>query len=298
MKIRLWGTRGSIPTPSTSSFVTSKYGGDTTCVSIESEDTLLIMDGGSGLRLLGLELARRPSPIHATFVFSHVHWDHIQGFPFFVPAFRKGNRFDLWGPKLTSTQGFVGSILEKALRGQQEDLNFPVQLKDMPAEMNFSDLEENATIELKGKTGFLRIQSHRLNHPGGCFGYRVEEHLPHHPIRTFAFATDTEHLSDLNPNVQKLIAGADLMLYDAQYTDEEYEGKNEGGFPRHGWGHSTWSWALKEGQAAGVKHILLHHHDPLHDDAMIASLEAAAQAEGAKSGIRVQAAAQGAEYII
>lgn len=298
MKIRLWGTRGSIPTPSTHSFVTAKYGGDTTCVSIESEDTLLVIDGGSGLRLLGLELARRRTPVEATFVFSHVHWDHIQGFPFFIPAFRKGNRFKLWGPRLTADQGFVGSVLEKALRGQQEDLNFPVQLKDMPAEMNFSDLEENACFELKGKTGFLRVQSHRLNHPGGCFGYRIEEHLPGHPVRVFAFATDTEHLNDLNPNVQKLIKDADLILYDAQYTDEEYEGRNEGGIPRHGWGHSTWGWGLKEGKAAGIKHLLLHHHDPLHDDSMVASLEAAAQEAGAKLGIRVHAAAQGAEYVI
>lgn len=298
MKIRLWGTRGSIPTPSTTSFETSKYGGDTTCVSVESEETLLIIDGGSGLRLLGLELTQRPAPIHATFIFSHVHWDHIQGFPFFVPAFRKGNRFDLWGPKLVNTQGFVGSILEKTLRGQQEDLNFPVQLRDMPAEMVFNDLDENQSLEIRGRRGFLRITAHPLNHPGGCFGYRIEEHLPDHPVRVFAFATDTEHFTTLNPSVQSLMRNADLVLYDSQYTDEEYQGKNGSGMARHGWGHSTWSWGLKEGQAAGIKHLLLHHHDPLHDDAMIAKIEAQAQEEGARLGIRVHAAAQGAEYIL
>lgn len=298
MKIRLWGTRGSIPTPSTTSFVTSKYGGDTTCVSVESEDTLLIIDGGSGLRLLGLELAQRPTPIHANFIFSHVHWDHIQGFPFFIPAFRKGNRFTMWGPKLVNTHGFVGNILEKALRGQQEDLNFPVQLKDMPAEMIFNDLEENASFDLPGATGFLRISAHTLNHPGGCFGYRIEEHLPGRTPRIFAFATDTEHLPTLNPNVQALIRHADLVLYDSQYTDEEYQGRNGSGMARHGWGHSTWTWGLKEGKAAGIKHLLLHHHDPLHDDDKISAIEAAAQAEGAKLGIRVHAAAQGAEYIL
>jgi phosphoribosyl 1,2-cyclic phosphodiesterase len=297
LKIQFWGTRGSIPTPSTACFVTTKYGGDTTCISIESEDTLVIIDGGSGLRLLGLHLAHQKKPVKATFFFSHVHWDHIQGFPFFIPAFRQGNEFDLYGPRLVPTHGFVSGILEKALRGQQEDLNFPVQLKDMPAAMRFHDLDERATVEIKGKTGTLRISSFPLNHPGGCFGYRMEEHLPGQPVKVFAFATDTEHLVDLNPNVQSLIKNADLVLYDAQYTHDEYHGKNNG-MPRHGWGHSTWEWGLKEGKAAGIKHLLLHHHDPLHDDAAVDAIEAAAQAEGAKHGIQVTAAAQGSEYVI
>jgi phosphoribosyl 1,2-cyclic phosphodiesterase len=297
LKIRLWGTRGSIPTPSTQSFVTTKYGGDTTCVSIESEDSLIIIDGGSGLRLLGLELSKRPTPVRATFFFSHVHWDHIQGFPFFIPAFRPGNRFDLYGPKLSATQGFVGGILEKALRGQQEDLNFPVQLKDMPAQMSFRDLDDHTTIDFPEKTGLLKVSSYALNHPGGCFGYRIEEHLPGQPVKVYAHATDTEHLADLNPRVQELIKDADLVLYDSQYTDDEYSGKN-GGIPRNGWGHSTWNWGLKEGKAAGIKHLLLHHHDPLHDDDAIAKIEADAQAEGAKIGIKVTAATQGAEFIL
>lgn len=297
MKIRLWGTRGSIPTPSTACFLTSKYGGDTTCVSVESEDTLVILDGGSGLRLLGLHLMQRGTPVKATFFFSHVHWDHIQGFPFFLPAFRKGNQFDLHGPRLDPTPGFVGSILEKALRGQQEDLNFPVQLTDMPAKMSFNDIKENAFIEIPGRKGCLRITSHTLNHPGGCYGYRIEEHLPGKPVKVFAFATDTEHLGDLNPNLQRLAHQADYLVYDAQYTPDEYSGAN-GGMPRTGWGHSTWEWGLKESQAAGVKHLLLHHHDPLHDDNTVGQIEEDARIAGARVGIQVSAAAQGAEFVL
>ncbi|MDX6766145.1 MAG: MBL fold metallo-hydrolase [Candidatus Methylacidiphilales bacterium] len=296
MKIRLWGTRGSIPTPSTSSFVTSRYGGDTTCVSVESGDSMIIIDGGSGLRLLGLELARRKTPVHATFFFSHVHWDHIQGFPFFLPAFKPGNSFDLYGPRLNPTPGFVGGILEKALRGQQQDLNFPVELKDMPAKMNFRDLDPDSVVEIPTSIGKLVVSNGVLHHPGGCYGYRIEEHIAGQPVKIFAFATDTEHLDDLDPNVQKLIKDAGLILYDAQYTEDEYNGV--GTISHKGWGHSTWQWGLKEGRTAGVKHILLHHHDPLHDDDAVSAIESAAKEAGAKLGIKVEAAVQGTEYVL
>ena len=296
MKIRLWGTRGSIPTPSTSSFVTTRYGGDTTCVAIESGGSLIIIDGGSGLRLLGLELARSKDPVKATFFFSHVHWDHIQGFPFFLPAFKPGNQFDLYGPRLNPTPGFVGGILEKALRGQQQDLNFPVELKDMPAKMNFCDLDDHGVVQIPTATGKLIVTTGALNHPGGCYGYRIEEHIPGQPVKVFAFATDTEHLEGLDPNVQKLIKNADVILYDAQYTDDEYNGV--GTISHKGWGHSTWEWGIKEAKAGGVKHLLLHHHDPLHDDDAVRAIEVAAQEAGAKIGIRVDAAAQGMEYVL
>ncbi|MGF1679454.1 MAG: MBL fold metallo-hydrolase [Candidatus Methylacidiphilales bacterium] len=292
MKIKLWGTRGSTPTPSTQEFQTSRYGGDTTCVSIESGDHLTIIDGGSGLRLLGLHLLHHHTePINANFFFSHVHWDHIQGFPFFSPGFNPNNQFRLHGPRLISSPGFVGSILEKALRGQQENLNFPVQLRDMPAQMEFHDLLEGSETLIKGGSHELLIRSFPLNHPGGCFGYRVEEQVKGKTRAVFAFATDTEHLEDLNPNVQALTRNADLVLYDSQYTPEEYDGVN-GHFSHRGWGHSTWQMALKEGHAAGAKHILLHHHDPMHDDHMVAQMEARAIEASSSMNLTVQAAAQ------
>jgi phosphoribosyl 1,2-cyclic phosphodiesterase len=291
VKVTLWGTRGSIPTPSTEGFVTSRYGGDTTCVSVQSGNHTIILDSGSGLRLLGLHLEAQQTPLHASFFFSHVHWDHIQGFPFFTPGFKRENSFNLYGPKLSPSVGFVGSILEKALRGQQEDLNFPVQLRDMPAEMNFRDLDEEESITISGGSTTLKIHSRALNHPGGCFGYRVEEHVEGQPMRVFTFCTDHEHTGECHPGVQFLAHQADLFLYDAQYTPEEYAGSGQEN-SRRGWGHSTWEWGLKEAEAAGVKQLLLHHHDPLHDDESIACIEASAQKAAEALKVNVQAAVQ------
>ncbi len=296
MKITIWGTRGSIPTPTTSSFETSRYGGDTTCVSVESDELLVIFDGGSGLRLLGLELAARKQPLDASFFFSHVHWDHIQGFPFFLPAFRQGNRFHLYGPRLAFSPGFVGNVLEKALRGQQEDLNFPVQLKDMPAEMIFHDIDNHQPVNIQGQSSLLRVIGAPTNHPGGCFGYRVEEHREGQPVKVFSICSDTEHGDDLNPNVQFLAQDSDLMIYDSQYTPAEYAGEDNG-ISRRGWGHSTWQWAIKEATAARAKHLLLHHHDPLHDDNAVAAIEAAAK-KNAAPGLIVEAASQGSHFRI
>ena len=156
MIIHFWGVRASIPTPSTLDFVTSRYGGNTTCLSVQAPGVLLILDAGSGLRTLGLRLAKA-CPFKASFFFSHVHWDHIQGFPFFTPAFMPGNTFDLYGPAISKKPGFLSSILEKALRGQQEDLNFPVSLSGMGAKLNFFDLVDGASVTLPGTESTLVV---------------------------------------------------------------------------------------------------------------------------------------------
>jgi len=285
-----WGTRGSIPTPSTSSFVTTRYGGDTTCIAVDAAGHRIILDGGSGLRLLGLEMARQTGPWHATFFFSHLHWDHIQGFPFFKPAFCSGNRFELYGPHLPTNDDRIGSVLEQALRGQQSDLNFPVQLNDMPSEMIFRDLSTRAEVVIPTATGSIRVFTAPLNHPGGCFGYRIEEHIAGQPPRTLVFATDTEHLKEPNPELQFLARGADVMIYDCQYTPEEYDGTD--GPDHRGWGHSTYEWALREARCAGVKKVLMHHHDPLHDDSKVEEIETRAQEAATGSGIKIHAATQ------
>lgn len=289
MKITFWGTRGSIPTPSTSTFETQRYGGDTTCLSVESGDLLLILDAGSGLRLLGLDLLRRPKPLQATFLFTHLHWDHIQGFPFFMPAFHPENNFRLLGPALGPPHPKGISTIERALRRQQDDLSFPVNLEDMSATLTFSDLPTEP-IELTGSSSTLRISWAPLNHPGGCFGYRIEEHQPDRPPAILTFCTDTESGGSLSPSVQQLAANANALVHDAQYSPEEYYG--QGGHDHIGWGHSTWEQALQEAQAAQVNRLILTHHDPLHDDLHVATLEKQASEAGLKVGIDVRAAAQ------
>jgi phosphoribosyl 1,2-cyclic phosphodiesterase len=304
MRIKFWGVRGSIPTPSSADLVTSRYGGNTTCVSVRAgapdESTpgvLIVFDAGSGLRNLGLQLAQGRKPVEATFLFSHAHWDHLQGFPFFVPGYEPGNAFTIYGPSvLRKYAGMRGqrskSVIEYALRQQQGDLNFPVKLADLPARLTFADLDEGQAVTLEGPRGKLVITPHSLFHPGGCFGYRVEEHR-RDGVKTFAYATDTEPRQPQDPSIQRLAKGADALFYDAQYTDEEYDGRD--GPARAGWGHSTWRQGVREAQAAGVAHLLLTHHDPLHDDWAVARIENAARREGAKTGLRVTAAYEGME---
>jgi phosphoribosyl 1,2-cyclic phosphodiesterase len=294
MKIKLWGVRGSIPTPSTAEFVTSHYGGNTPCFSLRIPGQLVIFDAGSGLRSLGLELAKE-MPVKATVFFSHVHWDHIQGFPFFIPAFTEGNSFDMYGPRLQCRPGFVGSVLEVALRNQQESLNFPVRLEGMPAKMTFADLEDGGRVELPGENSKLVITAGALNHPGGCFGYRIEEHRQG-AVKTVAYCTDTEHLARNNPQVQRLARNADVFLYDSQYTEEEYSGAK--GLPRKGWGHSTAWRGISEACEAGARLLLLTHHDPLHDDWEVGRIENDARREGLKVGLDVTAAWEGMELDI
>lgn len=254
--VRFWGVRGSIPVPGPS---TVQYGGNTTCIEVRAGSELLIFDAGSGIRALGLELLKE-MPLVVRMFFSHFHWDHIQGFPFFLPAFVKGNRYDLFGAqKLSST-------LAEALSGQMNYPNFPVSLSDMAAQMQFHDLREGEAVAC----GDAVITNVQLNHPGGCFGYRVD-----YGGGSVVIATDTEHYSCLDPKLLKLAERADVLVYDAMYTPDEYEGKN--GPARTGWGHSTWEEAVKMARAAGVKKLVLSHHDPDHDDAMIRSIETSAQ---------------------
>lgn len=288
MNIKFWGVRGSIPTPSTPNFSTSRYGGNTTCVSIHAPGVLLILDGGSGLRSLGMWLDST-KPVHGTFFFSHLHWDHIQGFPFFKPAFVKGNSFDMYGPKLCSRQG--ASLLEEALRNQQQHYNFPIELRQMPARLHIADLELGQRVDIPGTQSAFTVSCGALNHPGGCFGYRVEEHRANGVSKSFVFATDTEPHEEICPSIQKLARDADILFYDGQYTLDEYEGRS--GPPKRGWGHSTYIHGIREANAANVKRLMLTHHDPLREDWAVARLENEAAREGELAGVNVSAAYEG-----
>lgn len=252
----MWGVRGSIPTPGPS---TVEFGGNTSCYEVRAGDTLIILDGGTGLRLLGQELLRS-MPFEAWMFFSHVHWDHIQGFPFFTPAFVRGNTIHLHGGLN------VSRTLEETLAGQMDYPSFPVHLTEMGAGMTFRDLYEGEAITV-GKSGDVTVTNARGNHPNGVYAYRIE-----HGGKSVVYITDSEHYSIVDPKLKKLAAGADVLIFDAMYTPEEYAGEAGGG-PKTGWGHATFVAGCELAKAAGVKQLVLHHHDPLQTDAMVREKE-------------------------
>jgi phosphoribosyl 1,2-cyclic phosphodiesterase len=212
----------------------------------------LIFDGGTGLRILG-ESMLSEMPVQAHLFFTHSHWDHIQGFPFFVPAFVKGNRFNIYA--LPSPNG---ATIKQRLHDQMLHPNFPVPLQIMQANLQFYDIEIGDTVKL----GEVTIETARLNHPGEAVGYRVNW-----CGLSACYITDTEHFPDrLDENVLRLSHQADVVIIDTTYTDEEYYDEK---CSKVGWGHSTWQEAIKIAKAAQVKQLVLFHHDPSHDDTFL-----------------------------
>lgn len=244
--VHFWGVRGSIACPGSE---TVRYGGNTPCVEMRVGGTRLIFDGGTGLRVLGLSLLSQ-MPVEAYIFFTHSHWDHIQGFPFFVPAFIKGNRFHIYGAIAPN-----GSTIEQRLNDQMLHPNFPVPLQIMAAQLEFNDIIIGEPVQI----GDITVENALLNHPGEAVGYRVNWQG-----YSAAYITDTEHLPDrLDENVLWLARNADVIIYDATYTDEEYYSEKSS---KIGWGHSTWQEAVKVAKAANVKRLVIFHHDPLHND--------------------------------
>ncbi len=261
--VRFWGVRGSIACPGQS---TVRYGGNTSCVEIQVGAHRLIFDGGTGLRVLGQSLIPQ-TPIEAHLFFTHSHWDHIQGFPFFVPAFVPGNRFHIYG-----TVAPNGSTIEQRLNDQMLHPNFPVPLQIMGADLKFYDLEVEEAVRI----GDVLVENTLLNHPGEAVGYRVNWQG-----YAVAYVTDTEHFPDrLDQNVLRLADHADVLIYDATYTDEEYASEASS---KVGWGHSTWQEAVKVAKAAKVKKLVIFHHDPLHDDNFMDQVQADAIKQFANS---------------
>ncbi|AKE66464.1 beta-lactamase domain protein [Microcystis aeruginosa NIES-2549] len=245
-QIKFWGVRGSIPCPGSE---TVRYGGNTSCVEMQVGRERLIFDGGTGLRILGQSLMTE-SPVKAHLFFSHSHWDHIQGFPFFTPAFIRGNTFNIYAVPSPN-----GATIKQTLHDQMLHPNFPVPLQIMRADLEFYNLEMGETLYCADFT----VETRPLNHPGEAVGYRVNwQGL------SAAYITDTEHFPDrLDDNVLALAWQADVMIIDATYTDEEY---NDPNYSKVGWGHSTWQQAVKIAKEAQVKQLVLFHHDPAHND--------------------------------
>lgn len=251
MKVRFWGVRGSIPAPGPK---TVRYGGNTPCVELTCGDETLIIDAGTGIRELGFDLMKRAAgaPIKGRLFIGHTHWDHIQGFPFFTPLFLPTTKFQVYGMHGT-TMAF-----KDVMAGQMHSTYFPLQLKDLGSQPEF--------IEIGGpvQAGPVKVTHHFLNHPGITVGYRFE-----YDGKVVCYISDHEPYGSLNVKgefsdkedslVAKFVAGADLLICEAQYTPDEYKMKR-------GWGHSTFADVLDLAQKAEVKRMALFHHDPLHDD--------------------------------
>jgi len=251
--VRFWGVRGSIACPGAE---TVRYGGNTSCVEMQVGSHRLVFDGGTGLRVLGQSLLRE-MPLNVHMFFTHSHWDHIQGFPFFVPAFIKGNKFKIYGAIAPN-----GSTIEQRLNDQMLHPNFPVPLQIMAADLQFCDIEIGESVKLDD----VVVENALLNHPGEAVGYRVSWNG-----HAAAYVTDTEHFPDrLDEHVLWLDRNADLLIYDATYTNEEYHSEKSS---KVGWGHSTWQEAVKVAEAANVKKLVIFHHDPLHNDAFMDQIQ-------------------------
>lgn len=257
MRIRFWGVRGSTPTPGISKW---RYGGNTPCVEVMTTgNQRLILDAGSGIRELGRRMAAEsPRGGDRIMLFlTHFHWDHIQGLPFFAPLYNKRNFVYMHG------FGSPAASLEEVLSGQMANPYFPVSMTVMKATRHFYTLDEEQL-----KIGDGLITSCFLNHPQGCLAYRIQR-----GERTVVYATDHEHGSRKHDrNLEKLAEGADILIYDAQYTPREYKSKV-------GWGHSTWKAGVKIARRAGVKQLILFHHDPEHTDEFMDILLAEARQE-------------------
>ncbi len=252
-EITFWGVRGSLPVPGPH---TIKYGGNTSCVQVQIGQRLFIMDAGTGIHHLGQHLLQGKNPICGEIFISHTHWDHIQGFPFFAPAFIKGNRFILYG------QSKVNSTFADLMRGQMTYQHFPVSLGELGANIEFQELDSGSHLDLGDG---IRLRTVHTNHPNGSLAYRLD-----YDGRSCSYITDTEHYSCVDPRLIDFAKNTDLMIYDSNYTDEEY--------PRYlGYGHSTWQEAIKLAQAAKVRKLALFHHDKARRDEEMEKIEREAQ---------------------
>jgi len=249
LTVRFLGVGGSIATPGMAA------GGNTACVEVVAGDTRIILDAGTGLRTLGNE--RMVQGIrHSTILLSHLHWDHVAGLQFFTPIYVPGHTTVIAG----GPNGVMSH--DDAIRSLFKAPFFPVGYDDLGGNVTTRELRANDRFQI----GDITITAARLNHPDPVYGYRLE-----HAGQSIVYATDTEHFSCVDPTLKKLAAGADILIYDAQYTPEEYPAKV-------GWGHSTWQAGAELARAAGVPQLVLFHHDPGRTDEQLAALEATAAA--------------------
>ncbi len=298
MKITFWGTRGSIPTPGK---LTVRYGGNTPCTEVRlANNELIILDAGTGIRNLGESLMEDGSSIKATILISHPHWDHIQGFPFFKPAFVSGN-------ELTIVGGVTDKItLKKMIADQMNKVYFPIQLNELKAAIKFFAIGEEEIPVFDAK-----VRSIYLNHPTFSLGYRIT-----HKGKSVVYISDNEPFDrkvaqamrnvekvavekyqkstgDPNQRIFDFVKDADVLIHDATYTPEEY-------VDRVGWGHSHYLFTLKVAAEGNVRRLVLFHHDPAHSDDKVDSILSICREEIRKRRLSFEclAAAEGMEIDI
>jgi phosphoribosyl 1,2-cyclic phosphodiesterase len=250
MKVTLWGTRGSIASPGPD---TVRYGGNTSCVSVEGrEGSFIVLDAGTGIRLLGQQLPEEMTTVHL--LLTHLHMDHLQGLPFFNPLRKPGVKIHIWGPPSTTR-----NLRLRVLRYLSPPL-FPVSLRELSNNLQFHELPAGA-VEI----GEFKVKAQLVIHPNPTIGYRIEcgstsmVYLPDHEpaLGTHSFPISKEWTSGY-----RLAEGADVLIHDAQYTDEEYPS-------RAGFGHSSIRQAFKFGKLVEAKRFIPFHHDPSHGDGLI-----------------------------
>ena len=280
--VTVWGARGSIPSPGPA---TSRYGGNTSCISVEQQDgpgRMVVLDSGSGIRLLGSALMERGGQWEIDLLLTHTHWDHIQGFPFFAPMFQDGNAVRVRG----APQGEVD--LGVILRQQMHPVVFPVPLEQTAAELTIEHIGSGAF-----EAGGFAIEAFRLRHPGTTLGYRL---TPADGGATFAYVTDSElgpgGRYDVGPEwraeLVRFVSGVDLLVHDAMYTPDDVAS-------HRGWGHSCYTEAVALAAEAGVRQLWLFHHRPERTDTMMDGVVRAAQAlaDRSENPFEVRAASEG-----
>ena len=272
MKVRFWGVRGSYPTPGAG---TVKYGGNTPSVEVQVGNRTIILDAGTGIIPLGRELVRTKRAGELLLLFSHLHHDHTQGFPFFVPAYLPSTKLHIYGPD--GTHQSIKNVLEH----NQSSETFPVSLRDMSSSKDIQSVRESQVIvwdedgvrvvesgaKLNDDAVVIRIHK-SYAHPGSVFVYRITWRG-----QSVVYATDTEGYVGTDKRLVKFAKDADVLIHDAQYLDEHYWGQLEGLPSTQGYGHSTVTMATEVAASAQAGQLVLFHHDPSYTDAMLAGME-------------------------
>ena len=290
--IKFWGVRGSIPSPGPG---TVHFGGNTSCVEIRAGGEIIILDAGTGLRALGRQLTEEfnGQPLNLTLLLTHTHWDHIQGLPFFRPVYQPQCRLRILG-----YEGARKSLVN-VLSGQMESPYFPVQLDELPGNIQIEELKDMAFT-----VGAVHVKAWFANHPGICVGYRIftdagsiaffPDNEPHSRLHSSAYNSEADsaaartYADQQEQRTVEFLRGTEVLILDSQYDGEEYQS-------HIGWGHGCVDYAVSLAQKAEVKKLFLFHHDPEHDDAKIESMLAYARklVTESKSNLEVDAAREG-----